>query len=175
MAARAAGPLRVATAVVARHQAGRARRVVLPPDGVLRAGARAHARRRSGRGARAGRPDPVRAHQRPPVPGRPRGRALARPGGRRQPLREPPHHGRDRGPAAVRGLEGVGGGTGGQGGRTELRGAARPLAAGRASCCRRAVAGRAGRRARPLPGRGRWRRGGGHAAGERGQLRPRLA
>ena len=46
----------------------------------------------------------------------------------RQPLRQPPHHRRDRPPPALRRLEALGGRAGGQGRRAELRAPASPLA-----------------------------------------------
>ncbi len=153
VAARAAIAEPRGATLVAGHQAGRAARLLLPPDRVLRAGAGAHARRGSRRGHRAGERSAVRAHQRDRVARRSRGRALARADRGRLPLRQPPHHRGHRRPPALRGLEGLVGGPGRQGRRAELRAPALPRA----------------------PDRIARRRTRGGAARGRGQLRARLA
>ena len=164
-------------ALVAGHQARRAPRLVLPPDRVLRPRPRADA----GGGSRRG-------HRRSPT---------TRPFGLTSGIQSlddrevdrwvdrieagnlyvnRPITGRHRRAAALRRLEGLVGGPGRQGGRAQLRAAARPLAAGGAARrgCGVRTAGGGGARALPRRG-GRRRPGGGGAAGERGQLRRGLA
>ena len=91
-------------ALVARHQARRAARLVLPPHRVLRPGAGADARRGPRPGHRPRERHAVRPHQRDPDAGRSRDRALGRPDRGGQPLRQPA-----RSPAPIVGRQPFGG------------------------------------------------------------------